>query len=172
MNVLDIVESLFQDTAELDKFLMTNNEPSLRVIVDSNLRKSILLASASFFEGEIMELIEKYARSCTSDERIICFIKNKALSRQYHTLFDWKKKNCNSFLGLFGDDFKKTFGEKVSEDENLEKSIRDFLEIGNERNRLVHQNFGSYSMEKTADEIHELHVSAKLFLRQLEKELL
>lgn len=168
---MDIVESLFRDTKELDGFLMSNNELSLRVLVDSNFRKSILLASASYFERQVTDLISEYAQSCSNDEKIIFFIKNKALSRQYHTLFNWDAKNCNAFLGLFGDEFKKQFGEKVSKDDQLDKSIKDFLEIGRERNRLVHQNFGSYSLEKTADEIHELHLSAKNFLIHLKEEL-
>lgn len=168
---MDIVESLFRDTKELDSFLMNNNELSLRVLVDSNFRKSILLASASYFERQVTDLISEYAQSCTNDGRIIFFIKNKALSRQYHTLFNWDAKNCNAFLGLFGDEFKKQFGDKVSKDDELDKSIKDFLEIGRERNRLVHQNFGSYSLEKTADEIHKLHLSAKYFLIHLKREL-
>jgi hypothetical protein len=157
---LDIVESLFRDTKELDNFLMGNQELSLRVLVDSNFRKSILLASASYFERRVTDLIAEYAQSCTTDDRIICFLKNKALSRQYHTL-----------LGLFGEEFKKKFGAKVSGDDQLDQSIKAFLEIGQERNRLVHQNFGSYSLEKTADEIHELHLSAKNFLIHLKAEL-
>jgi hypothetical protein len=99
------------------------------------------------------------------------FIRNKALSRQYHTLFDWGAKNCNSFLGLFGDDFKSSFCSKISSDKLLEKSIKDFLEIGRERNRLVHQNYATYSLEKTAKEIFELHTSAKSFLLNLKQEL-
>lgn len=162
--VLDIVETLYRDTTELDKFLMDNNELSLRVLVDSNFRKSLLLASASHFEREVTDLILEYVQSCTNNEKVIYFIRNKALSRQYHTLFDWGAKNCNSFLGLFGDDFKKQFGNLVSNDQGLEQSIRDFLEIGRERNRLVHQNFASYSLEKTANEIHSLHINAKYFL--------
>ena len=168
---MDIVESLFRDTKELECFLISNNELSLRVLVDSNFRKSILLASASYFERQVTDLISEYAQSCTNDEKIIFFIKNKVLSRQYHTLFNWNDKNCNSFLGLFGDEFKKQFGAKVFKDDQLDKAIKDFLEIGRERNRLVHQNFGSYSLEKTADEIHELHLSAKIFLIHLKEEL-
>lgn len=168
---MDIVESLFRDTKELDVFLMSNDETSLRVLVDSNFRKSILLASASYFERQVTDLISEYAQSCANDERIIFFIQNKALSRQYHTLFDWNAKNCNAFLGLFGDEFKNQFREKVSKDGQLDKAIKDFLEIGRERNRLVHQNFGSYSLEKTADEIHDLHLSAKSFLIHLKEEL-
>lgn len=151
---------------------MNNNELSLRVFVDSNFRKSLLLASASHFEREVTELILECATSKTDDQKIIHFIKNKALSRQYHTLFNWEAKNCNSFLGLFGDDFKDHFVQIISSNNNLEKSVKDFLEIGRERNRLVHQNYATYSLEKTAREIYDLHTSAKYFLSSLKQELL
>lgn len=169
---MDIVESLYKETSELDQFLMSQNELSLRVAADSNLRKSILLASASYFEREINELILEFVRSCTDDEKIVNFIQKKALSRQYHTLFNWNGKNCNSFLGLFGEEFKKDFALKVSGNQNLELAIRDFLEIGRERNRMVHQDFGQFSLEKTSKEINEIHKSAKVFLLELRKTLL
>ena len=76
-------------------------------------------------------------------------------------------ENCNSFIGLFGEDFKKYFAEKVKADESLEQSIKCFLEIGSERNRMVHQDFGQYTLEKTSDEILLLHRQAKNFLEVL-----
>ena len=45
----------------------------------------------------------------------------------------------------------------VSGDEKLDSSIKAFIELGRERNRLVHQNFGTYSIEKTSKEIYELY---------------
>ena len=168
---MDIVELLYRDTAELDKFLMSQNEVSLRIAADANLRKSLLLASASYFERQITELILDYARSCSLDARIVSFIEKKALSRQYHTLFTWDGKNCNSFLGLFGEDFKKAFSGRVSTNEKLEQSVKDFLEIGRERNRMVHQDFGQFSLEKTSEEICSLHQSAKIFLVELRDSL-
>ena len=169
---MDIVESLYRDTGYLDNFLMSNNEPSLRVIVDANFRKSMLLASASHFERVITDLIIEHAESCTHDARVVSFIRNKAISRQYHSFFSWKEKNCNSFLGLFGDEFKAEFSGRIKACVRLEQSVKDFLEIGRERNRLVHQDFGTYSLEKTAQEIHELHLSAKNFLLELRFALL
>lgn len=169
---MDIVDSLYNDTVALDAFLMTQNELSFRVTVDNNFRKAILLASASHFENEISNLILNFAKTVTSDEKIINFIKNKAISRQYHSFFSWESKNCNSFLGVFGEEFKTTFSNKVKLDKDLDQSIKDFLEIGNERNRLVHQDFGNFTIEKTANEIYSLHMSAKLFIAEIKKVLI
>lgn len=169
---MDIVESLYADTLELDKSLMQQKELSLRVFADSNLRKNLLLSSASYFEREVGDLILEYAKKCTADEKIVSFIQKKALSRQYHTLFSWDAKNCNTFLGLFGDEFKDEFSQRITVNTELEQAIKDFLEIGRERNRMVHQDFGQYSLEKTSEEINKTHKSAKLFISELRHALL
>ena len=53
---------------------------------------------------------------------------------------------------------------KVDKDEDLKSSIQAFLEIGLARNRLVHQNFGSYSLQKQSEEVYELHKTAMKFV--------
>ena len=169
---MDIVESLYKDASDLDKFLMSNNEVSLRVSADANLRKSILLASASFYERQVCELIIEYVRTRTNDEKIVSFVSGKAISRQYHTLFDWKSNNCNSFLVLFGAEFKKLFSVKIGGNPDLDEAIKLFLEIGRERNRMVHQDFGLYTLEKTSEEIYSIHGKAKLFIAELRDSLL
>ncbi len=52
----------------------------------------------------------------------------------------------------------------VSENEYINKSITDFMEIGRERNRMLHEDFSSFFMEKTFDEIKALYLSAKEFV--------
>lgn len=165
---MDIVESLYNQTNELNEYLLNSGEPSLKSTADSNLRKSILLASASFFEKEIVDSILIYVQKISSDnKKVVSFVKNKALTRQYHTLFNWNDKNCNSFLSLFGDDFKNGFKKLIENNKDLDDAVKAFLEIGAERNRLVHQDFGQYSLEKTSKEIFELHKKATYFLNQL-----
>lgn len=169
---MDIVERLYNDTISLDTYLLEQGEISFQVTVDSNLRKSILLASASYFENCITDLVARFAGEASSDERLVNFVQKKALSRQYHTLFSWEAKNCNSFLGLFGETYKKVFAEQIAADEALKQAVIDFLEIGAERNRMVHQDFGAYSLEKTSEEIFNLHKSAKVFIQELSNSLI
>ena len=45
------------------------------------------------------------------------------------------------------------------------------MEIGRERNRLVHQDFGNYSLEKTSDEIYKLYSDALFFVEALPQKL-
>lgn len=169
---MDIVESLYSQARDLDAFLLSNQEISLKVYADSNLRKSILLASASFYEKQICDLVLDYAKKCTSEEMLVHFIENKAISRQYHTFFDWKNKSCNSFYGLFGEEFKNKFSAMVKSNSALDESARAFLEIGSERNRMVHQNYGGYTLEKTIDEIYEIHKKARYFVEEIKSSLM
>lgn len=169
---MDIVEALYKEIIDLDNFLQSSNEISLKVAADSQLRKSLLLASASFYEKEIIELIETFAKYSSNNEKLFTFIQKKALLRQYHTLFSWDTNNCNTFLSFFGEDYKQCFTTKVKGDEQLNRSIKNFLEIGRERNRMVHLNFGNFMLEKTAAEIMDLHKGAKLFVNELRKSLL
>ena len=61
--------------------------------------------------------------------------------------------------------------EIVNLDQNMAKSISAFLEIGRERNRLVHQDYGSFFLEKSAEEIFGLYVSAMVFVDFVPKAL-
>ncbi|MDO4719877.1 MAG: HEPN domain-containing protein [Peptostreptococcaceae bacterium] len=96
-------------------------------------------------------------------------IRNKAIKRQYHTYFDWNQtNNINHFLGLFGRDFKNIIAKEIKDNSDLARQVQAFLEIGLERNKMVHQNFLDYNLEKTFDEIRELHEQATSFIEYME----
>ncbi len=46
-------------------------------------------------------------------------VKNKAVSRQYHTWFDWNANNANAFFNMFGDGFRSHMVEIVKVDANI-----------------------------------------------------
>lgn len=165
---MDIVENLFASCKDLESFLMKTGEISLKVYADENLRKNLLLASASFFEKEITNLVTDFTSAVSGNNpRIVSFVQKKAISRQYHTYFDWNKKNCNAFLALFGDEFKESFNEVILAENDVSAGAEAFMEIGSERNRMVHQDFGQYSLEKTTEEIIDLHRKAVVFVSRL-----
>jgi hypothetical protein len=72
---------------------------------------------------------------------------------------------------MFGEDFRSHKIELVKIDRNMSKSISDFLEIGRERNRLVHQDYGSFFLEKSAEEIFASYVSGMVFVDFVPKAL-
>ena len=169
---MDTVQTMYQEVTSLDEYLLAQEQISLRSSADSSLKKSLLLASASYFEKEIVKIISDYAEHVSSgSERLTTFVQKKALARQYHTLFDWKSGNCNQLLSLFGPKFKDKFKQEIDNSDVLKQSIKDFIEIGAERNRMVHTDFGQYYLEKTAEEIFVLHENAKNFCLKLRDEL-
>ena len=167
-----IVDRLYKEIKELQKFLEEQSEISFATFSDSNFRKSLLLSSASFFEKEIKRIIEEFTNEKTQNNfALIAFLKNKAIARQYHTFFNWNDNNANSFFGLFGSDFKEHMKKLIKADDEINKYVKAFLEIGKERNRLVHQDFGNFTLEKTTDEIFDLHSKAVKFVEIFETEI-
>ncbi len=98
---------------------------------------------------------------------IPALVRAKVVKRQYHTWFDWKANNANSFFGMFGEDFKDHMKELIFTSPGLEDDISAFMEIGRERNRLVHEDYASYTIEKTAEEIYGLYMLGLSFVSQI-----
>lgn len=42
--------------------------------------------------------------------------------------------------------------------------MKAFMEIGRDRNRLVHEDFATFTLEKTAEEIHNHYQTALVFV--------
>jgi len=167
------VDTLYEEYMALDGFLKERNEPSLKILAESNFKKNLILSIASYFEFVICNELVEYCFEISKPSPIVgSLVKNKAISRQYHTLFKWDDKNgANQFFGLLGDEFKRYMKELLRLDNLMTKGVEAFLEIGNERNRLVHQNFASYNIEKTIFEIYESYTDALYFTGRI-KDLL
>lgn len=60
---------------------------------------------------------------------------------------------------------------RIKGDEELKESMQAFLEIGNERNKLVHQNYAAFPMEKTLEEIYKLYQCAFKFVEHFSQAL-
>ena len=145
-----------------------DTEISLRVTAEDNFRKALLLAAASYFERRIKEDILAFMDKASGDVNLVTeFIRNKAIERQYHTFFQWETANANSFFGLFGEDFKSHMKEFVRNDEKYRKAIEAFLELGRERNRLLHEDFGAFVLEKTTEEIFVLYQNSLAFTESI-----
>ena len=160
-----IVDRLHGEFSEILDFLKQGHEISLHNVADENLKKTLLIASASYFEQRLTEEVNRFVEDVTAKDHVLThLVYNKAVDRQYHSWFDWKARNANQFFVLFGTDCKNYMKTEVDKDEDLKSSIRAFLEIGLERNRLAHQDFGSYSLEKQSEEVYELHKTAMRFV--------
>jgi hypothetical protein len=162
-----VVDRLYREYRELLACLDAAGEPSLRSAAEETFTKSLLLAAASYFEyrvcGHIVQFVSEYSHS----DMVSNLVRTKAISRQYHTFFNWEGANANTFFSLFGTEFRSYMDRRVAADEYLRSAIRSFIELGGERNRLVHQDFGSYSLEKTAEEIYAAYTQGLLFVEAL-----
>ena len=165
------IQNFIKDYTELKDFLFAQGQISMANEVDDHFRKVLLLSSASFFETEIQNIIIEFISNHSNDSKVVHFLKNKAIMRQYHTYFNWKDNNANSFFGLFGDEFKCKITQEIKGNEDLKDKMKAFLELGDERNKMVHENFLSYNLQKTFDEIVSMYEKSKGFVEYIKKEL-
>ena len=153
-----IVDVLHREIEEILAFLDAANEVSLRNTVDGNFRKALLLAAASNYEKRLTEGVITFVREVTAQDHVVAWlVVSRVVTRQYHTWFDWKRANVNQFFSMFGQTFSRHVQGIVNEDDGLSSSVKAFMEIGRERNRMVHDDFGSFSLEKTSEEIYETY---------------
>lgn len=167
-----IIDKMYADHKALHDLLTSQRETSLASDADSKLKKVLLVSAASYFEHEITTaLVDFVAATSENHPSLLALVKAKAVSRQYHTYFQWDGKNANSFFGLFGEEFLAESKANVKAQEGLEDSIRAFLEIGLNRNQMMHENFATFPMDKTAEEVYELYKQAHLFIDYIRRRL-
>ena len=162
------VDKLYDEAVAVVDALQRVEDLSLRVTAADHFRKALLLASASFFERELCSCVLAFVREKSSSHPLIeNFVRNKAVARQYHTWFKWDESNANQFFGLFGPEFRAFMVGRVKGSDELKASISAFLELGNDRNKLVHQDYATFAMEKTLDEVYASHQKASVFANEL-----
>ncbi len=162
-----VVDRLYREFQDIIDSL-GHIEISLRVSAEETFRKALLLAAASYFEREIQNHMMSMVRNHSDGDVVIEFVRNKAIKRQFHTYFQWDSRNANTFFGLFGESYKAYMIARVSADPAYAQAIRAFLDLGNARNTLVHQDFGAFTLEKTSEEIFYLYKEAYLFVSSIE----
>ncbi len=162
----NVVERLHDNFVALREFLQGNDGVNLLPVVEENFPKALLIAAASHFERRLTEAVKDFAREVTTDDHpLVSLIEAKAIKRQYHTWFNWQgARNANSFFALFGAAFKRYAEDAVDRDDALNDSVRAFLEIGRERNQIVHEDFADSTINKTSEEIYGLYRSATVFV--------
>ncbi len=161
-----IIDVLIERHMEIREFLNKNNEFSLASNSDDEFRKVLVLSIASYFESLITDSLSNLAQK-TNSELVWNFVRHKAISRQYHTYFDWNGKNINTFLKLFGDSFKVSISRDIEQSDELKTGSMAFLNLGGKRNVLVHENFAASSIDWSIEEILKKYNSALNFINFL-----
>lgn len=166
-----IVDRIYQDNLDILKFLEEKNEISFVIQFNTVFTKTLLLSAASYFEHEICRMVQAFvAHKAQNDEYVIAIVKQKIIERQYHSYFEWKDNNANKFFSLFGSTFKEKRLQDIKNNPELQPAIKSFMELGRERNKLVHQNFADYNIEKTAEEVYKLYQQAAVFIDFLDSQ--
>lgn len=168
-----LVDRLYSEQKELIALLQTQGQISYSQVVEAFLSKTLLLSSASYFESRVASAIADFAvRSSSANEALVSLVRTKAIERQYHTYFSWREGNrsANPFFAMFGTSFKDTAKLDLKNPE-LSSAANAFLELGDLRNLLVHENFASFPLEKTSDEVFALYRQALKFVSYVESKL-
>lgn len=164
-----IIDRFYVENSELIELLKRTGEVSLLAVAEKNFSKNLLLSVASYFETYIRDLLINFVTNKSNENiEIISFVKAKAIERQYHTYFDWKTaRNVNMFLAFFGEDFKASVSQDMQTTIELQQGMLAFLELGRDRNTLVHENFVTFSLEKTSSDIYAMYKKAFIFVSYL-----
>jgi hypothetical protein len=167
-----IIDTIYERNMEILKYLDSRKEVTYRSDFEEAFRKNLVLSISSYFEHLIGQIILEFVKEKTRRNELICnFVKQKGVTRQFHTFFEWQGKNANVFFSLFGQEFKQRCESRVKSDPELDAGVRAFLELGETRNLLVHLNFADYQLEKTSQEFYQLYQKSLLFIEFVQDEL-
>ncbi len=165
-DALALVVSVHRLHADIRNFLLEHGELSYASAIEEVTPKVLLLAAASLFEDlltrAILDFVDGEASPLVRE-----FVRRKALERQFHALFDWDRGNANRFWAFFGPDFANYAKELVAADQELDASVRAFIEVGSLRNQMVHGNYVTFELLKTADEVLASAALAHSFISRL-----
>ena len=171
-NYIDAIHEAYNTQRRIIDLLSAHNEPSLAAEHAAIASKMLLLASASYFEHQIGSLIGEFtARVSRLDKRLISLIKSRVIERQYHSYFQWNANNINSFLAMFGPDFKAECGAEIEASDDVAAAVKAFIEIGRIRNGIVHSNLLAAALDITVDEVIIKHDAAMGVITLLRRKL-
>jgi hypothetical protein len=163
-----VIDALISRQDAILSYLRGQHEISLALELEANFKKLLIIACGSYFEAELINCLEMYADK-NAEQRLFALIRNKALKRQYHTMFDWDEgRNANKFLSMFGMEFKESVAREIRDTEVCQKAMIDFLALGAERNVLAHGNLAALGVDKTLEEIKKMYASASHFVSFLQ----
>ncbi len=167
------VDRLYTESKSIISALPAH-EISLHNSAGDLFRKTLVLAAASYFENRVTGIVMSYVEECSANSpKIVSIVRTKAVARQYHTWFSWKDgaKGVNTFHAMFGDEFKSKMTLRLRSVAELLTGASAFIEIGNDRNLMIHQDFATFSFDKTLEEIFSTYKKALVFVNDLETAL-
>lgn len=149
-------------------YLLESGEASYAATLEVTVPKVFLLASASWVEARVQQIMLEFFRAVAGNHvQVAEFIRIGAMTRKYHTWFDWEGRTPAKFFAQFGADMKRRGKELYKHDVEFAGEYDAFLELGDLRNQLVHQNYAAFTLQKTVDEVRSLFLAADKFVDRL-----
>ncbi len=150
---IDHIETFFSSLKETSAFLISHNEISRANGIEGSLAKTLIVATASFFEDFLTQIVLNYIERNAKDQTVVEFCRIAAIEQKYHSWFDWKTSTATKFFSLFGEATKIKAAKRLKEDPELAASVAAFMFLGSQRNLIVHRNMLAYTLSDTSDEI-------------------
>lgn len=166
-----IIDNMMADHRRLMSYLNPTGDISLQARVEAAFSKTLVMSAASYFETKLTGDVVQVFRDETGSDALASFVRTKAVERRYHDWFAWERRNANRFFQAFGAEFLDTMQEIIKSDPALDESIRAFMELGELRNTLAHENYASFNMSKTVGEVYELYQKAERLVERLPGEI-
>ena len=160
------IAAMVAEHRQLIDHLQSTSAISLKNVVEPAFAKTLLISAASYYEHRMTEvLVGLYESDSNGGPTALAeFVRNQAIGRRYAQLFDWNRNNANGFFSSFGSGFRAYMEQRVRNDQDLDESIKAFLELGKFRNIMIHGNYMNSPLDKTIDEVFELCQKANIFV--------
>jgi hypothetical protein len=147
------IEAFYLSQKETSDYLIVQNQISLASGIEGALAKTLIVATASFFEVSLTQFILEHIERNSKDQTVFEFCKIAAIQQKYHTWFEWDSGNATKFFRLFGDDIKMKAARRLKADSELAVGVTSFMFLGSLRNLIVHRNMLAYALPDTSEEV-------------------
>lgn len=167
--IADPIERMNLDAQAAIDALSQPDVASVRTSADDFFRRLLILSIGSYCEKRVVLMLERFCDKASASSVELCtFVKTKALTRQYHTWFQWDASNANSFSKLFGPRFHKSLAAAMEADRDIENGARCFLQLGAIRNKIAHEGL-EYEFSLSREDVMRDYRAAIRFIAAVEE---
>lgn len=171
MATIEHIEAFYAAQSSVKQLLLDAEEISLANDLENLLAKTLVVATASYFEDFLTEFILSHIRKHSSDPSVPEFCRTSAIQQRYHTWFDWNVSNANKFFSLFGEAIRNKAANSLRVNGDLVDAVAAFMFLGSQRNLIVHRNMLAYTLPDTSDQIIGKARQALIFINFLTDDL-
>jgi len=144
-----------------------SRSPSGLTALNRSFHKHLLVAAASSLEERVKKITIDLFRDHGTNE-LSKFVEVNVMVRSYHSLFAWKDEKAAPFFASFGEQCVSEFKEKLRSDDDLRSEHDAFMRLGNLRNQVVHNDYATFPISLTPDDVISLYKMAMAFTERIE----